>query len=145
MGQPYTLEILHTNNPIQIVLTQTTLQMFVKENIHFLEKEKLLNDWFYSQMQQRLPSLSKKWESIIGVKPNAYTIKNLKSRWGSCHLVKKEISLNLKLIQKPETCLEYVLVHELVHLLEPSHNARFHALMSHYIAPWKSIKKLLNG
>lgn len=97
----------------------------------------------YTKMQQCLAPLLSKWQSIMNVSVTKVDFKLMKSRWGSCHPIKKQITLNLRLIEKPLHCLEYVLVHELVHLFEASHNQRFYALMGHYLPEWKQIKEQL--
>ncbi|NCT57468.1 MAG: M48 family metallopeptidase [Legionella sp.] len=95
------------------------------------------------QMKEILPPLFEKWEAIIGVKAHEWGVKAMKTRWGSCNTVKKRIWINLHLIHKPRICLEYVLVHELVHLLEASHNQRFYALMTEFMPDWKAHRQLL--
>ena len=95
------------------------------------------------RLQNVLPPLIQKWQAIVGVQANQWNVRAMTSRWGSCHPTKKRICLNAHLIHYPLVCLEYVLVHELVHLLEASHNQRFHALMSQFMPEWKAYKKLL--
>jgi hypothetical protein len=95
------------------------------------------------QMKAILPPLFEKWEAIIGVQASAWGVKVMKTRWGSCNTLKKRIWINLHLIHKPRICLEYVLVHELVHLLEASHNQRFYALMTEFMPDWKAHRQLL--
>lgn len=95
------------------------------------------------QMQNLLPDLIQKWQSIMGVEVNQWLIRTMKTRWGSCNPRKKRICLNLHLIHQPLICIEYVVVHELVHLLEASHNHRFYALMNQFMPEWKTYRKLL--
>lgn len=97
------------------------------------------------QMRSLLPELIQKWETIIGVQINAWRIRIMKSRWGSCNPTQGRICLNLHLINYPLICLEYVIVHELVHILEPSHNKRFYALMTQFMPEWKQYKTLLKA
>ena len=78
------------------------------------------------------------------VHANGFTIRDMKTRWGSCSIHSKKIRMNLQLAVKPEECVEYVLVHELCHLLEPSHNQRFYDLMSHILPDWRERKQKLN-
>ena len=107
------------------------------------QKTHVLTSEHREQMRALLPPLFEKWEAIIGVKASEWGIKAMKTRWGSCNTVKKRIWLNLHLIHKPLICLEYVLVHELVHLLEASHNKRFYALMTEFMPAWKEHRELL--
>lgn len=103
----------------------------------------ILTNEHCDQMKAILPPLFEKWEVIIGVKAHEWGVKAMKTRWGSCNTVKKRIWINLHLIHKPRVCLEYVLVHELVHLLEASHNKRFYALMTEFMPDWKAHRQLL--
>jgi len=138
LGQAYTLLLqTDTKNP-RVVLTEQELTIFSKPSPIYAKK--CLSRWYHEQMLQYLPELITHWEGIIGVKAKNYVIKAMKSRWGSCQPLTQKITLNLRLIEKPLICLAYVLVHELVHLLEPSHNKRFHALMTSYMPEWKSVK-----
>lgn len=95
-------------------------------------------------LEEKIIEYAMKWEPVMGVCSNGFTIRNMKTRWGSCSIQSKKIRMNLQLAAKPEECVEYVLVHELCHLLEPSHNQRFHALMSQFLPDWKERKQKLN-
>lgn len=102
-----------------------------------------LNGWYKQQMQQLLPTLVTKWEKLLKVQVRAIRIQLMKSRWGSCNTYSKNISLNLKLVKKPIECLEYVLLHEMVHLLEKSHNQRFYSFMDHWMPDWRLHRNIL--
>lgn len=145
LGEPYHLHLHEGFYKQYVELEQNALHIFVRTEATIEQKYKLITQWFRTQMQQHMPELIQKWESIIGVSASMYCIKSMRSRWGYCHIQKKKICLNLKLIEKPVLCLEYVLVHELVHLLEPSHNRRFYFLMGQYLPQWKQIKTLLEN
>lgn len=142
-GTKYELQLHKTPTKQRIELKGNQVHLFLKSGISQASKELLLMKWYRSQMELCLPPLFNKWQLIMGVTVNKITIKRMKSRWGSCEPIKKHITLNLRLIEKPLICLEYVIVHELVHLFETSHNQRFYALMSHYLPNWKEIKKQL--
>ena len=104
-----------------------------------------MDRWFRNALLQELPFLMAKWEQRIGVKADSFKIRDMKTRWGTCNVRTKVICINLQLAKKSPSCLEYVVVHELVHLLEPSHNHVFKAYMSRFLPDWRSIKKVLNG
>jgi predicted metal-dependent hydrolase len=145
MGQSYPL-IFHEGIQRQKVLFQANqISCYVKENTPREARQLLLDKWYRSQMKALLPVLIQKWEPILGVQVSQWGIKIMKTRWGSCNTRQKRIWLNLNLIQKPLECLEYVLVHEMVHLLEASHNKRFHALMSQFMPEWKMVKSQLEA
>ena len=95
------------------------------------------------EMQMVLPDLIKHWELIIGVRVSSWGIRAMKTRWGSCNVITRHICINLHLMHKPRACLEYVVVHELVHLLEANHSKRFYALMTRFLPAWKACKKQL--
>lgn len=107
-------------------------------------KESLMNEWYRSELKNIVPELIAKWEERIGVKSNDWRIKNMTTRWGSCNIVAKRIWLNLELTKKPLHAIEYVIAHELTHLLEKHHNERFMSLMDGYFPTWRSVKEELN-
>ena len=140
-GEPYTLKI----NPADRAGVNTegnVLILSVRKSSSHKECEKTLTDWYRKQLRDKFPYLFDKWESIIGVKAGEVVIRNMKSRWGSCNTGDGKITINLQLAKKPLICLEYVIVHELVHLLEPSHNAVFKGYMDRFLPDWRTIKKL---
>jgi predicted metal-dependent hydrolase len=92
-----------------------------------------------------MPKLLQKWQDIIGIEVNAWGIKKMKTKWGSCNIAKKTIWLNLELAKKPPECLEYILVHELVHLLERHHNDRFRDYMDRYMPHWQLHRESLKN
>lgn len=144
LGKSLSITIHPTSAKNHLIADETTMHFFIKPESTLDKKQDLLKHWYHEQMRNRLPDLLKKWESLIGVHANAYAIKTMKTRWGSCHPTQKRITLNLRLIEKPLFCLEYVIVHELVHLLEASHNKRFYALMSRFMPEWKLAKRELD-
>ncbi|MCX7114543.1 MAG: SprT family zinc-dependent metalloprotease [Gammaproteobacteria bacterium] len=143
LGQRYDVLIHETATKNHLTFEHQKFNFFVKPDVTLKQKQALLTAWYHAQMQQRLPTLFEKWETVIGVHALSYRIRTMKTRWGSCHPIKKDICLNLRLMQKPPICLEYIMVHELVHLLEASHNRRFHAFMTQFMPDWKIVKRLL--
>lgn len=96
-----------------------------------------------AHLKEQIAYYAGKWEPVMGVHCVHWTIRDMKSRWGSCTVSKKTIRINLQLARKPKECLEYIVVHELTHLLEASHNARFHAYMKQFLPDYKERKRLL--
>lgn len=143
LGNHYELVVYHQSKHSRIEIDNTRMHCFVKTDATFAEKNALLQRWYRSQMANLLPDLIEKWEAVVGVQVNAWGIRAMKTRWGSCNISKKRIWLNLNLIQKPLVCLESVIVHELVHLLEASHNKRFYALMSQFMPNWKDHQQFI--
>lgn len=143
-GKKYQL-LLHDALPRQIYIKDDCLNYHINADAAHHDKELFMQRWLAAQMKNLVPDLIRKWEPVLGVQVNQWGIKAMKTRWGSCNTVKKKIWLNLFLIKKPLECLEYVLVHEMVHLLEASHNRRFHALMTQFLPEWKNCKKILES
>lgn len=106
---------------------------------------KIIENWQREELKKRIYLFSQKWEKIMRLKAKEYRIRKMKTRWGTCNPSARRIWINLALIKKPEICLEYILVHELVHFLERDHNNRFYSLMTRFLPKWKKYKKILNG
>jgi hypothetical protein len=97
------------------------------------------------QLAARLPALLARWEPVIGVRVSAFRVRHMRTRWGSCNIHERRISLSTSLARRPDGCLEYVLVHELVHLLERRHNARFYGLLDRFLPDWRDRRAELRG
>jgi predicted metal-dependent hydrolase len=145
LGETYTLMIHEHTAQQRVALEGNHLCCYFKALANHDKKRLVLQAWHRAQMKALIPDLLTKWEPIIGVQANQWGIKAMKTRWGSCNTIKKRIWLNLYLTHQPLGCLEYVLVHELVHLLEASHNHRFYALMSEFMPDWQVYSALLKG
>jgi len=104
----------------------------------------VLEAWYRAQVQAAVPPLLERWEPRLGVKLERFQVRRMKTRWGSCTPAKRTIRLNTELGTREPELLEYIVVHELVHLLEASHNARFYALMDLHMPGWKAYRKELN-
>lgn len=105
----------------------------------------LINQLLRKELRKRIPVLLDQWLPVIGVELHEWRIKKMKTRWGTCNITAKRIWLNLYLAKLPPECLEYVLVHELVHLLERYHNARFWGLMDDFLPSWRDSRKILRS
>lgn len=145
LGKSYSLTVHQSTSFMNIIIDKESMHCFIKPNTTLIEKQILLQNWYKQQMKEQLPTLIAKWEPIINVKISAWGIRVMKTRWGSCNTSKGRISLNLNLIKKPLACLEYVLVHEMVHLLEASHNKRFYAFMDQFLPHWRDTQKQLEA
>ena len=107
-------------------------------------REKRLFDWYRQQLYEQIAARRDHWQKVTGVKAREWRVRNMKTRWGTCNVRDRRIWLNLQLIQYPPRCLDYVMVHELTHLIEPSHNPVFQAAMGRFMPQWREIKKELN-
>ena len=107
-------------------------------------REKIFLKWYRQQLKELVPPLIRKWESIIGEKVADWGVKQMKTRWGTCNIQARRIWLNLELVKMPVDCIEYIVVHEMVPLLERHHNGRFTALMDKFMPDWRLIRDKLN-
>lgn len=121
---------------------QLTLQL--PESYSVLQRQQLLENWHRQRLQDCLPPLIETWQNTIGVTVNEWRIRKMRTRWGSCNIEEKRIWFNLELAKKSIRCVEYIVVHELVHLHERHHNARFYAYMDQFLPDWRQYKQLLN-
>jgi predicted metal-dependent hydrolase len=107
------------------------------------ERAALVEAFYRSELKKAIPPLAAKWESLLGVRVEAWGVKRMKTRWGTCNPRARRVWLNLELARRPPECLEYVLVHEMAHLIERSHDARFKAVLDRALPGWRLTKKLL--
>lgn len=145
LGKRYLLRIQETTGSGYVDLKSNTyLDLYSPKDAPPEIRRRLLNKWYRKQMKALVPDLLKHWEEKTSIKTTYLGIKIMKTKWGSCNIEEKRIWLNLELIKKPSQCMEYILVHELVHLKERHHNYRFRELMDFYLPNWKQLKDELN-
>ncbi|MDE2798471.1 MAG: SprT family zinc-dependent metalloprotease [Gemmatimonadota bacterium] len=144
-GRRYRLKVIaHDGRPGVQVLNNATLGLRIRPGDNREAREAILHRWYRRQLRDQLPPLLAKWEGKIGVKVAEVRIKKMKTRWGSCNVEDRRIWINLELAKKPTMCLAYILVHEMVHLIEPSHNDRFRDLMDAFMPQWRLHRDALN-
>jgi hypothetical protein len=137
-GQRYPLHVIEENAPPRVVLKgNATLELYMRPGTDAARREAVLNGWYRQQLKALLPNLIAKWQPAIGAHIAEWGIKRMKTRWGTCNINARRIWLNLELAKKPPQCLEYVFVHEMVHLLERYHNDRFKELMDRFMPQWR--------
>ncbi len=143
-GQRYRLEVIERHGKHEVKLKgNSKLQLFVSAGTSKARSEKLVVEWYRSQLKNRLAAILENWQKKIGVQVDDWTVRKMRTKWGSCNPQTKRININLELAKKPPECLEYILVHELVHLLERHHNERFVSLMDGYLPNWRLHRDLL--
>lgn len=144
-GDRYLLDVAYHDAPPQIVVrNKTTLDLFVRGGSDTARRERVLQEWYRRQLKAAIPPLIAKWEPIIGVEVADWRVKRMKTKWGTCTIEARRIWLNLELVKKPPQCLEYIIVHEMVHLLERLHNERFVAYMDEFMPQWRLFRDELN-
>lgn len=144
-GRRYRLRVVHTQGlpKVELRLKQAII-LHVRATSTAEAREKLLQRWYRERLQGIVPQLLEKWQARLGVTASDWSIKRMKTKWGSCNPTAGRVWLNLELIKKPPACLEYVLVHELVHLLANHHDERFIGLMDRHMPTWRRHRAELN-
>ena len=145
LGQRYRLRVLAYTGPPRIRCNGADfLDLFVRSETTAAQRRRVLEDWYRDQLRGQIPALLAQWQPVLGVAAAEWGIKKMKTRWGSCNISARRVWFNLELAKKPVRCLEYVVVHELVHLLERNHNDRFKALMDQHLPTWRACRDELN-
>jgi predicted metal-dependent hydrolase len=143
-GKRYLLKVTEIDAAPKVVLKHSAIEFYVRPEADAVKRKSVLDEWYRRKLKETVPSLIEKWEKKINVQINEIKIKRMKTKWGTCNRQAKRIWLNLELAKKPAECLEYILVHEMVHLLERNHNDRFIALITGYMPKWRFHKDELN-
>jgi hypothetical protein len=128
----------------RVELSHNRLRLQVRPGTRVRQKEAILDEWHRLLLKQAAIPLIAKWEKLMGVRVEKFFIQRMKTKWGSCTPAKRTIRLNSELAKKPRECLEYIIVHEMAHLLEPTHNGRFVALMDGFMPKWQLHRENLN-
>lgn len=144
LGKRYLLKVVETTGKPTVAIKHDKLVLQVKPDSTTEQKQIIMQEWYRDQLKLLIPKFISKWESIMGVQLNEYGIKKMKTKWGTCNIEAKRIWLNLELAKKPVEYLEYIIVHEMVHLLERHHNDRFVAYMNKFLPQWVHLKGELN-
>ena len=144
-GRRYLLNVVYHDAPPKVIIrNKTTLDLFVRTGSDAAKRERVLVAWYRKQLKEMIPPLIAKWEAIMGVQVAEWGVKRMKTRWGSCNIEAHRIWVNLELVKKPVHCLEYIIVHEMVHLLERLHNDRFTEHMDKFMPQWRFFREELN-
>jgi len=144
-GRRYRLDVIEDDGrPGVRLASNRTIQLQVRPGMDRDQRLAVLQKWYRNQLYEQIPALRGKWESVVGVTASDVRVRRMKTRWGSCNEQTGRIWLNLELIKKPPICLEYLVVHELVHLLERHHNERFAMLMDSAMPSWRQHRDALN-
>lgn len=144
-GRRYRLNVIEGDGGPSVRLRPNArLELHARPGTSREHRENLLNAWYRQLLREQVAELVAKWESIVGVQVAEYGIRRMKTRWGSCNAKARRIWLNLELAKKPHACLEFILIHEMVHLLERHHNERFAEQMDRLVPQWRTTRTLLN-
>lgn len=145
-GKEFELSVIASSKTAGVLKSPDgKLELYVKPGTTARKRADVLKAFYRSELKREIPLLIQKWEKPMGVQVREFGVKQMKTRWGTCNIRDRRIWLNLELAKKDPACLEYVVVHEMVHLLERLHNKRFYAFMDFYLPEWRRVKSQLNG
>ncbi len=143
-GQRYLLQVTEVDAAPAVELKHNKMLLRVRPGTSQDKKQTIVDEWYRARIKKAVPSFIAKWEPLMGVKVDRLFVRKMKTKWGSCTPHSKSIRLNTNLAKKPPECLEYVVVHEMVHLLVHDHGDRFTTLMYRYLPGWRVIRQTLN-
>ena len=144
-GRRYLLSVREEEAKPSVRLSHRTITLTVRPGSSPGKREVVMHEWHKSLLHDAVPGLIQKWEHKLGVEVAGYFLQRMKTKWGSCNHRTRHIRLNTELVKKPKDLLEYVVVHEMLHLLEPTHSERFLALMSKHYPSWREARAELNA
>lgn len=145
LGRRYRLRVHEQNAPARVAVRGiASLDLFVRPGTSAEQREDILLRWHREQLKALIPPLLEKWQPVLGVQVADWGIKKMKTKWGSCNPSARRVWFNLELAKKPSQCLEYVVVHELVHLIERHHNERFAGLLDTHVPQWRQYREMLS-
>ena len=144
-GHRYLLNVIEQDGPSRVVIrNKAVLDLYVSKGADTRKREQVMHDWYRSELKRLIPAIIRKWEPVLGVEVGFYGIKKMKTKWGSCNSRASRIWINLELAKKPGQCLEYIAVHEMVHLIHRHHDDNFKDLMDQVMPQWQHYRDELN-
>lgn len=143
-GKRYLLKVEEKDTAPYVSLRHNKMVLHIRPDSSDERRQAILAEWYREKLKEAVPPLIAKWKLLMGVNVEKFFVQRMKTRWGSCNHRSRNIRLNTELAKKPPECLEYVVVHEMAHLLEHSHNSRFIALMDQFMPLWRNHREELN-
>lgn len=144
-GRRYLLTVLERDAKPSVSIDHRRISLFVRPGSGAAKRAEAMHSWHKALLHEAIPPLVAKWESRLGVKVAGYFLQRMKTKWGSCNPTARHVRLNTELVKKPRDLLEYVVAHEMVHLLEPRHSERFLAILEQHYPAWREARAELNG
>jgi predicted metal-dependent hydrolase len=143
-GKRYLLKVIEADRAPSVEVQHSRLLLRTNPGTTDEKRQEIVSRWYRAQIKEVVPPLIAKWEPVVGVTVERWYVQQMKTKWGSCNPLARTVRLNTELAKKPKECLEYLLVHEMAHLLEPTHSARFVAIMDRYMPHWRQTRDQLN-
>jgi hypothetical protein len=142
-GRRYLLKVMETDQPPSVELGHGRMILHLRPGTDTVKRQAILEEWYRNQVRATTLPLVEKWQPLLGVRVTGLFVQRMKTKWGSCNHRSGSIRLNTDLARKPIECLEYVVVHEMIHLIEPTHSARFFSLMGRFMPKWQAVREVL--
>ncbi len=143
-GRRYLLSVVEQDEKPSVRLSHKRITLTVRPGSTLAKREAVMQEWYRSLLHEVVPGLVRKWEPRLGVKVTSYFLQRMKTKWGGCNHRAQNIRLNTELVKKPKDLLEYVVAHEMLHLIEPTHSEKFLSLMSKHYPTWREARAELN-
>lgn len=143
LGKRYLLKVIEANRP-KLILKHNTIELYAIPNATIEQKHNTLYNWYKRELEAKIGNLVSEYAKVMNISDINFGIRKMKTKWGSCSIEKRMLWFNIELAKKPIDCIEYIVVHELVHLLERNHNKNFIILMDKFLPNWRMQKKILN-
>lgn len=143
-GRRYLLRVVEHDAAPEVLLGSRAIVLKVRHGTPAVKRQEVIEAWYRKQLKAAVPALVEKWEPRMGVNLRLCFVQRMKTKWGSCSPASRSIRVNTELAKKPRECLEYIVVHEMAHLLEPTHNERFVKLLDSQLPTWRQRRDTLN-
>lgn len=144
-GRRHRLRVVEDGARRRVELKGDWLELHVPEGADRDARERRLTAWYREQLKVEIPPIIDEWAPVLDVPAPEWAVKRMKTKWGTCKVDQRRIWLNLELVKKPPECLEYIVVHEMLHLLERNHTDRFYVLQDRFLPSWRSRREVLNN
>jgi predicted metal-dependent hydrolase len=144
-GRRHLLSVVEREEKPSVVLDHRRIKLIVRPGSDLAKRAQVMHEWHKALLHAEIPSLIEQWERRLEVRVSAYFLQRMKTKWGGCNPKSRSIRLNTELVKKPKDLMEYVVVHEMLHLLVPSHDERFVALLDRYYPAWREARDELNA
>lgn len=144
LGKRYLMKVIERNAAPKIIQNHDSIELYIRPKTSRRKRQEILDEWYRIRLKEIIPGIVQRYEDRMGVQLSEWGIKRMRTKWGTCNIAARRIWLNLELAKKPLYCIEHVVVHEMVHLLERKHNVRFIRLMDSFLPQWKQFKDELN-
>lgn len=144
LGKRHLLRVIEHDAPPKVAIKHETMEMYIRPNTRLEKRREILEEWYRQQLKEIVPGMISQYEKLMKVSVSEFGIKKMKTKWGTCSIGAKRIWLNLELAKKQRHYIQYIIAHEMTHLLERRHNERFIANLDKFVPQWRSCKEELN-